>query len=525
MAIYWPISNGNWSTLSNWASSDGLTSAMAGSLPSNVDDVYSNRTSVSLDIDIHVNMMSNHEYVINNTFKILSGGGFDVTTASTTLNRNITSFILGGGRLGQFGVLNVSMASPKTCTLYGDISAYTTEFALQGGVAVSKSGGPLNIIGNVLGGGHRGGINNQVGIIQISSGTLNLTGNLFGGSVTFNYPAIWVQGTVDINIFGNLSGTNNGNTGRGITISSSTNSSININGDVYGGSSTGSNGLGIVGGSGVVNIYGNIYGGSAAGGLLNNITTFVVYISGSVYGGSGSSCYGVSNSSTGLIYVLGECVGGRGSSAHGIQNTSNGGLYLNKVKPNNFGLNSNLEFPPIGGAAYGATNSSIYGAVYVQKLENGSRGLLPTLGNIFILKDKENNASLFCILSSLRDYSFASLASNPNYSTTLSGITGYNFLFSTASAIGENFMPSLSDVRFNTFYDFNISKGLIKIPDPRTVTQGVAVDNTFGTAITDPSLVWVAPASAFDDTINTLGKRVSIALTIENSGEILKKFK
>ena len=71
-------------------------------------------------------------------------------------------------------------------------------------------------------------------------------------------------------------------------------------------------------------------------------------------------------------------------------------------------------------------------------------------------------------------------------------------------------------------YNFNNLAGTIYMPISSVVAVGVSVDNTVGSAVSDPSLVWVAPYNNFQNNTTSLGYRVIKALPL-NDMQILTK--
>ena len=666
MAIYWPIANNNWSTLSNWASSDGTVSGIAGTLPSSIDDVYANSRIVYVDINTQVASVRNLSILIAPLNRlILPAGGFIINNG-ISLSANVE----GSGATGiENACVRFLSAFPSSGSLFGNLSCnntnilYPAAFNLSGsgsfniygnalgafnnnptttisnGYIVNNSSGTLGIIGNIQGplsGSRYYAVNNA------STGTVNITGNIIGGRGNASgsqNPAVVNSFTGFVNTSGNfifagigsarggdgvaneysstvtsIAATMSGGTGIGTAaIANRSTGSFIAYGDVYGGVPTGTTEavgafnthtgtlriFGSVygsqrssassgGGSGVFNsgagqiiINGNVFGGREGNsifGLTNNtlgsitvngnvfggptqfsygiantgfgsimVNGFVsggnvnncdgvrnsgsglVTIKGDAYGGNGSSSHGLNNTSTGTVVITGTAIGGNGSNSQGANNSGAGSISVRRVIPNDFGRGSS---GPINGISYGISNTSIYGICFVEEMRSGNRGLFPSAGNVYISNKITNNASFFSLLSSdSRNLSaffspfpnaswIRAISADPNYSSALSGITGFNFLYSALSG-DSTLVPAVSNVRRNVVYNFFNSTGTIFIPNPFTVKSGTSVDNTVGLGIFDPSLVWIAPLTGFQDITNSIGQRVFNSTSIESMGNFI----
>jgi hypothetical protein len=77
--------------------------------------------------------------------------------------------------------------------------------------------------------------------------------------------------------------------------------------------------------------------------------------------------------------------------------------------------------------------------------------------------------------------------------------------------------PIAANVRTGIVYlDGNLT-GTMAIPSASSVTAGVLVDNTIGTAALDPSAIWAVPLTSIN-TLNSIGRRVKNAATVETTG-------
>lgn len=597
MAIYWPIANGNWSTVSNWATADGSfititgsTSSVAGSLPTSTDDILLNNRSVTVDGNFGVSRVTNLSAlgafgstglggrIFLNENSSLSASVFNVF--NTTSNIPLISFLSAApfsasvfGTLSTFpfqtlatNVGNFHGArnfSTGTLNIYGDIIHFLSNTSgFFRGFISNINQGTLNIYGNLFGAkffAHNSGLGGY-SLVELTNGcTCNIYGNVYGPDYASNgsnwvtvfcgYNSLFTVTPlpIQLTIYGsvyNAYGSNSFSNGNGNTIRVTGPSDIFISGSVFSDFSGSGNNRAIVVansfGTVNINVLGTIFGssnntrncidnsssitnlsaGRIIGGSANSLTvnhaagTLNVY--GDVEGGSGSASYAIQNSSGNNVNIFGNCRGGIGAPAVANSSTINrGALFIKRAIGNNFGRGTT----GINSVA-GVTNLNFYNSVFVQELQSGIRGQFPTQGNIYVQNIPTSNASFFSLLSTNEPYlpSFypfpntsyiRAVSSNSNYSTVLSGITGFNNLFTANSSIfGTSLLPSVSNVRLNVRYNFNNNLGTIIIPISAVVKVGVPVDNTVGSAINDPSLVWVAPFSLFQNNNTSLGFRV-----------------
>jgi hypothetical protein len=346
---YFAQNSGDWSTLSNWASSDGIVSGLAGALPDDTDDVYSNNSIIYIDNDYSVKSIRNIEKTYS--FGGISSGGFFVANNGITLS----AFVYGGG-VTEVACLQFLSAAPSFATLVGNLCAGDPAAAVLRPIAFRNvSTGDFTIIGDSLGGFNNNSnadLNNALNgiIINSSSGNLTLVGT-FSGDIRLPTAARQL-----------------------ITIRNQDTGTINISGTVIGG--TGSNTYGANNSStGTISIQGTALGGSGSVAVgVNNVSTGTISIQGTALGGTGSQASGVQNNSTGTINISGTALGGSGSLAHGVNNVSTGILNFQGTAigsaTNTYGVNNNSTGTiNISGTAIGGFGSSAHGV-------NNSTGIL-----------------------------------------------------------------------------------------------------------------------------------------------------
>ena len=478
-----------------------------------------------------------------------------------------------------YGVFN---SGGGTTAIYGDIFGGTTFtptniFDHNATGVYNSYKGTLSTFGNVYG-GSRGwrniGIVNSIGAVAytvgnivsagfglgsagiLNAGTYYLSANVFASGRSTGSASNGIDNSGNMIMTGNVLGPMyriaTGDDGHGI---SNAFGNMTINGNVSAGSNGTTGNSGAFNQQGNLTINGNVHSSSVSVGILNglasnwNVNTPRTVINGNVFGspvasimgvlnpnwgtlivngnvfaGTGSTSHGITNSNLGYVEVNGTAFASNASSSHGVNNTSTGGVFVRRVVANDWGRGSG-----VAGTSFGLSNTSIYGICEVEELRSGNLGLFPTTGNVYISRRSNNNASFFSLLSSdNRNLSalffpfpntnwVRAVSANPNYSSALSGITGFNFLFSALSG-DSTLVPVVSNVRRNEVYNFSNNTGTVFIPNPFTVRSGIPTDNTVGLGVFDPSLVWMAPLTGFQNITNSIGQRVFNATSIENMG-------
>ena len=474
MADYWPRATGNWSTLSNWASANGVLSGLAGALPTILDDVYANGLTVTIDINATASTVRTTTRPAGTNYPAgVAGGGFTMTNGVS-----LTAGVLAGSST----CLTFSQAAPNSCTVYGNLTGSITTNSF---FAFNNAGtGTVNIFGDVRAGS--GG--NSDGVRNTGNGTVNIVGIVrsgYGNSGDNPFGVTNSTATGTVNITGGvIAGT--GTTAQQAGISNA--GILNVIGYVQ--ATTGTNYHGIIN-SGTASISGTVTGGSGspAYGVSN---TGTVSITGTVTGGSGSTGYGINSSAVNsVVYVYGSAVGG--INGIGVVNASSGFVYVTKAIGNGFGLGSVGIIAGVVGLA-----NSQNGRAYVEQVEFGSRGQTPISGPVYILPSNQNT---------LVGYTTA----------TGSSVTFYNSL--SVSGL----IPPASSVRLGTVYNVGNTTGTMAVPSVSAVEFGVPVDNTVGIAALTPQTVWgYARLSATD--VGSMGDRLRNAATTQSVGSQIASF-
>ncbi|MEI6376578.1 MAG: hypothetical protein WCO97_05235, partial [bacterium] len=260
-----------------------------------------------------------------------------------------------------------------------------------------------------------------------SSGTLNITGNCTAGNVNL------VNGVT--------------NQSAGV---------VNITGNCTGG--TASNAHGAYNAStGTINIVGSVVGGSSNGEGVRNNSAGTINVTGSAVGGTVNNAYGANNNSTGIINIVGSAVASNVSIA--AFNTTTGILNVTRAVGNGFGLGSS------GMTSQPGVVSNVAGSLTnVEEIEYGSLGQSPTSGPVYLT----NKTTNVCLVH------------RP-------GLSKKTLISADSTA---NLLPSASDVRSGTFYNYSNNVGTMNVPSASNVALGVSVGNTTGTAVLNASDIW-----------------------------------
>jgi hypothetical protein len=329
----------------------------------------------------------------------------------------------------------------------------------------------------------------------------------FGATVTGGFVKYYNSGS--ITIVGNL--VQGRNTLENVNVGT-----INILGNVlFGGNLLGSARTVTNSSNGIINLIGNISSSTAIGqttflvAILNS-SNGTVNITGDVVGGSANFNVGVTNSSVGVVNITGNVTGGTSTLGHGINNTSIGTINITgNVTARNFtstGINSTTA---------GIIN--VIGQLQASTTANAISSTSTTATNIFsgpLINSGSRNA-IYCYNVELYD------DITTRYTIGVSGSTNTITLFSPDQVTG---VPSGSDVRVGTIYGpRNELTGSMNVPHPNSVSYGVAVDNTTGSALVEPEDLWNMAITELTSS-NSIGQRLSSTITSASMAAIVNSF-
>lgn len=388
-----------------------------------------------------------------------------------SINNTATGSAIAGGQLNILSDYNIT-ATPNGMNSFGaSVSNGFIQYYNSGSITITSTllasrytlgninNGTITIVGDV-----RHPVNNSTGLItvtNVSSGTINIVGNIVA-TVTSNLVnyAVYNATNGTINVIGNVSaGTNQGSC-HGIVNNS--NGTVNVTGNITGGSVGATSGFGVA-----------------------NVSTGIVNITGNVNGGSAVTCHGVNNASIGIINLTGNITAGTSTSV---------------------GINS---------ITAGIIN--VIGQLQATTLNNAISSTSTTATNIFsgpFINSGSRNA-IYCYNVQLYD------DVTTRYTIGISGSSNTISLLSPDQVTG---VPSGSDVRFGTIYGpGNELTGSMRVPHPNSVSVGVAVDTTSGSAITKPEDLWNYALTSLTAS-NSIGQRLANTISSQSMAAVVSAF-
>ena len=392
----------------------------------------------------------------------------DQTIIVRSINNTATGSAIAGGQLNIFSDYNIT-ATPTGISSNGAI--------VTGGYIKYYNTGSISIIATFL-------------------QTLNTLENVNGGT---------------INITGDVRLPSNG-IANGRTITNRANGVINILGNITcPGNTTSGNNAVLNSSNGNVNIIGNVIGGNnGAGphGIVNN-SNGIITVTGNVVGGSVTTTYGINNNSTGTVNVTGNVNGSAFSTnTFGINNASIGTVNVT-------GNSIAASWPAIASTTAGIIN--VIGQLQASPTANAVSSTSTTATNVFsgpFINSGSRNA-IYCYNVRLYD------DVTTRYTIGVSGSTNTISLVSPDQVTG---VPSGSNVRAGiSFGPGNELTGSMQVPNPQSVSIGVAVDNTVGTAITKPEDLWNFALTSLTAS-NSIGQRLASTSTSASNAAIINSF-
>jgi hypothetical protein len=446
MATYYARLAGNINASNVWATTPSGTAAAVTFASGDV--LMAN--SFAITVNVSTDLGATGQVRTDTTGGATNGGGFTLSTGVTltanchagsttciTTAGTSSATIYGNGFGGpSYGSAAFYNNGTGTLTIYGDITGGSGDTAT--GAVNQQNGGTLTIYGNVI---PNASASNGSGVSNNGTGTVNITGNVtgrgFGGRGAFNS----VGGR--INIYGNVTGGNNATNCFGVRNDST--GTIYIQGNVTGGSNSAAFGASNAS-TGNITIIGLCNGSGSAVGCRNEVGGTIT-ITGAATGGTTSTAYGLQNAGVGIVTINGSAIGG--TAAHGARNESTGIIRLTRAVANAFGFGSTGLT-----AAVGVVNVGL-GEVELEQIEYGTRGQSPTSG-VIKFKSITTNAAVF------------------NFTNTGS--------LKTLVDATQGDMPAVSNVRSGTTYAVGTLTGTLAVPPAASVSLGVPVDATTGTA-------------------------------------------
>ena len=301
------------------------------------------------------------------------------------------------------------------------------------------------------------------------------------GPVTFN------GSTGTLNILGNVTAPINGGASSTAVINGST-GTVNIVGNISSSNNNAQN-YGVVNNAGTVNVTGNVVAGSSNG---TNPT--------------------IANNNTGVVNVTGNISGCPFAFAGTTQNA----IAHNGVGSVNVTGNV-IAFRTAGIASTIANTISVIGQCIASLSASAVTSTSTTATNIFtgpLINSGSRNA-IYCY--NIQMYKNAVTS----YQIGVSGSANIITLLSEDQAPG---MPASANVRTGVIYGpTNAITGSMAVPNPNSVSVGVAVDNTVGSALVKPEDLWNYAIVSMTAS-NSIGQRLAAASTSASMAAIINAF-
>lgn len=379
--------------------------------------------------------------VFSNNFTVTIDGTFSVASIS---NQEQAPIITGGGfKYANGGDLTASIYC--TANSGGNQLGYLLGFDLDAPSVATFRG---NIRNGAGGSGYSGlfrdGTDRAV-VIHSGSGILNIIGDISCNCYYQAYVAR-LTGTGTLNITGTVYSQMIDSNSAGYVLSNTSSGTINITGSILGGG--GGNNITCLNlSNGTINVTGNVIGGSSGPGIQNN-STGQVLITGNCTGGGWIYGFATYNTSTGTITHIGTSYASATSPAHGTS----------------FGAGPSYLSGPFISSPQGVAANSCYTWRWIS-------GVGPSYMTV------------------------------PN-----STATGYKNLYSADNTSSASGQPATTNVRSGAIYGpSNELTGTCAVPAAGSVSLGVPIDNTTGTAVLTEAAVKGACSKAVVPALLALG--------------------
>lgn len=451
MANRWPIANGNWSDSAIWSGS---------LIPTAADVVYANSKSIYIDTDITVQSLSNATIA-----GVTQGGIYYINNGvNINLTANPAMFHTGPSVFAVTNTPLVIISGSNNATITASLAATTfgPKIHLQDNSSLRISGSVVSTTNTA-----------NIGIRHSSTGNLTITGSLTPGGGQLAH-VLYVENSGSLNVLGSVVGS-----GTGIGIYNLSSAIVRIVGNVNGPSL----------GQPTYSVY-NLLGGT-------------IVVTGSVFGGDANynGKYGIYNASSGNVYISGSVTGGQGGqSAIGVANISTGLVEI--IGPVSGGPPGGTEFAGSNpGVFNGPGTVIIRGPISASIRYNGVSSTSTTATNLFT--GPFYNTGSFNAVYAYRMQIIDPSSTSWRFDTETAGVS--KTLYTSNQLPG---VPRQNDVRKGTQYNFRLT-GSLEMPDPTTVKQGVAVDNTTGSAI-------LTAQDMFDVLTQNIVQTGSIGETLDN---------
>jgi len=281
-----------------------------------------------------------------------------------------------------------------------------------------------------------------------------------------------------------------------------------------------------------VNVVGNVNGGTGnqSYGIISSTASVVISLIGNCTAGTNNNSGGIYLGAPGTINITGNANGGTGinpsySGAGGANGAA--GVTINITGNANAISSYGLNAPNINmtGIATGGTTSTAYGIFTVTGSASGSIiavGSSSVGGGAGI----SGGASSTCVISeavysnSAPTFGLVKFK-NINPKVTVVKANGTSQVLVEAGASGD--FPVQTDVRNGISYASGSLTGSLIVPNPSNVRKGVPTDATVGTADLTAADMWNALTSSMT-TAGSIGERLKNASTVQTTGDQLASY-
>jgi hypothetical protein len=380
----------------------------------------------------------------------------DVWATAPAGTASAVTFAAGDVLMANSFAITVNVTTNLGAT--GQLRNDTTGGATAGGGFTLSNG--VTLTANIFAG--------AISCVNLAGGSFSIYGNVTGGSGIGMGGVTSSSGSNTLNFYGNVTG-GTGNSSAGIYCFSSTLFLV-IEGNIVGGSGNFASGVHYMNSAnGTINVMGNVTGGTAstACGISTSLTANTVNVTGIVTGGTLAANFGCQV--LGVLTVNGIAVGG----IAGAGVSTGTGVFATRVVGNGFGPGS------VGLTGAPGISNSGTSIVEVSEMEYGLRGMSPIVG-IVRLKKNESNTVTFNLVDSGAAKTLIDATQNAS-------------------------MPAANHVRSGVSYASGALSGSCAVPAAGSVALGVPIDDTTGTAILTGAAVATAVWSAASRTITEGG--------------------
>lgn len=453
MATITSAQSGNFSSTSTW---------VGGVVPVAADiAVAANGHVVAIDTDVTVTKVTQV-----GTGKFTLGNGRTLTAG---VEANAGTFTSGG---------TVEVTATTSATITGDVTGVTTTASNIGAVVVTGSG-TLTVNGRVQSSSGNG---IGAGIYINTPCSVVVNGNVYGstgsGTSGTGKRGIWLgtsANNASVSIIGEIGGSNSSNS-TGVWCDTNS-ASLTALGNILGGNTT----WGIYWQGGQVTITGNLIGGynsnASALDLAGAISSATITGSVSLQGGNTSiGALHVSGSSASAT-VIGSITYLSGEQGRPVCVVSGNSSLLTVIGTITVGGSSNHGVSATGPAATVTVTGTVSAG---GSLSHGIISTATTNGVIVTGNLTDSSQGAVAVYSRLLRVN-ASPNSRTVYANSVGFPNGASVVRASLDVAGDHPVPA--NVRQGTTYAYGQFTGAMAVPSPSTVSFGVPVDNTVGTAL------------------------------------------